>query len=368
MLPALNSGGVERGTLEVGKYLVEQGHRSLVMSAGGRMVEQLMTEGSEHFSWPIAMRSPLTLRLLWKLRRFLIEQKVDVLHVRSRMPAWLGYLAWKGMDPNTRPRLVTTVHGPYTVNSYSVVMTKGERVIAISEFIRNYILQNYTGVAADSIRLIHRGIDAEKFPYAYQPTKDWLASWRQQYPQLEGRRLLTLPARLTRWKGQEDFIRLIAKLKLSGVNVHGLLVGEAHPRKQDFLHELQNLAATLGVKDAITFVGHRSDLRDIMAISDIVFSLSNEPEAFGRTTIEALSLGRPVIGYDHGGTGEQLRAVFPQGCTPPADLKALEALTIAFLQQTPEVPPQHDFSLDAMQQKTLAVYSELVAARRVTSD
>lgn len=368
MLPALNSGGVERGTLEIGKYLVQHGHRSLVMSAGGRMVDQLTAEGSQHFAWPVGKKSLLTLRLIWKLRRFLIEQSVDVLHVRSRMPAWLAYLAWKGMDPATRPSFVTTVHGPYTVNAYSAVMTKGERVIAISEFIRNYILQNYTGVAENKIRLIHRGVDTAQFPYGYHPAKDWLSAWRQQYPQLEGQRILTLPARLTRWKGQEDFIRLVARLNQRGVRVHGLLVGEAHPRKQDFRQELQRLATSLGVQDQITFVGHRSDLREIMAVSDIVFSLSNEPEAFGRTTIEALSLGRPVIGYDHGGAGEQLRSVFPQGCTPVADMQALEILANDFLQQTPKVPTKHEFSLAAMQQKTLAVYTELFDKHRVTSD
>jgi glycosyltransferase involved in cell wall biosynthesis len=368
MLPALNSGGVERGTLEIGKYLAQHGHRSMVMSAGGRMVDQLLAEGSQHFAWPVGRKSLLTLRLIWKLRRFLIEQSVDVLHVRSRMPAWLAYLAWKGMEPATRPSLVTTVHGPYTVNAYSAIMTKGERVIAISEFIRNYILQNYPGVVEDKIRLIHRGVDATQFPHGYQPTKDWLTVWRQQYPQLQGQKILTLPARLTRWKGQEDFIRLVATLNQRGVRVHGLLVGEVHPRKQDFLHELQRLATTLGVQDRIIFVGHRSDLREIMAVSDIVFSLSNEPEAFGRTTIEALSLGRSVIGYDHGGAGEQLRRVFPQGCTPVADMQALETLANDFLQHAPSVPAQHEFSLAAMQQKTLAVYSEVFDIRRVPSD
>jgi glycosyltransferase involved in cell wall biosynthesis len=363
VLPALNAGGVERGTLEIAKYLAENGHRSLVMSSGGRMLEQLLAEGSEHFAWPIGKKSPWTLRWIWQLRRFLIAQKVDILHVRSRMPAWVSYLAWKGMDPATRPKLVTTVHGPYTVNAYSAVMTKGERVIAISEFIRSYILRNYPDVAATKIRLIHRGVDAAQLPYGYQPSNTWMTAWQQLYPQLAGQKILTLPARLTRWKGQQDFIRLIAKLKQGGVAVHGLLVGEAHPRKQDFLQELHRLTATLGVQHNITFVGHRTDLRDIMAVSDIVYSLSLEPEAFGRTTLEALSLGKPVIAYDHGGVGEQLAAIFPQGCVPSADLGVLETTTCEFLQNMPQVPMQHDFSLDAMKQKTLAVYSELVDTR-----
>ncbi|HEY7986247.1 MAG TPA: glycosyltransferase, partial [Methylophilaceae bacterium] len=222
--------------------------------------------------------------------------------------------------------------------------------------------------AAEKIRLIHRGVDAAQFPYDYHPSDSWITAWQQQYPQLAGQKTLTLPARLTRWKGPEDFVRLIARLKQKGMPVHGLLVGEAHHRKQDFLRELQRMVATLEVQDNITFVGHRTDLREIMAVSDIVYSLSLEPEAFGRTTLEALSLGRPVIAYDHGGAGEQLAAIFPQGCVPLADLDALEATTCAFLQQSPHIPAQHDFTLQAMKQKTLAVYSEFFDMHKVNPD
>lgn len=174
LLPALHAGGVERGTLEISRYLVQNGHRSLVMSAGGRMVPQLLAEGGEHFTWSIGKKSLLTLRLIWKLRRFLTEQKVDILHLRSRMPAWIGYLAWHGMNPLTRPKLVTTVHGAYSVNAYSAVMTKGERVIAVSNTIREYILSNYPKVDPDKIRLIYRGVDPEEFPRGYQPSDEWM--------------------------------------------------------------------------------------------------------------------------------------------------------------------------------------------------
>lgn len=358
MLPALDAGGVERGTLEVARHLVAHGHRALVISGGGRMVEQLAREGSEHFTWPVGKKSLWTLRLVWKLRRFLVEQKVDILHVRSRMPAWVAYLAWKGMDLEIRPHFVTTVHGPYSVNCYSAVMTKGERVIAISETIRSYILDHYPDVSPETIRLIYRGVSPEQFPYGYQPSPVWLDAWSTQYPELHGKRVLTLPARLTRWKGQEDFIELIRRLRARGLPVHGLLVGEAHASRQRFLHELQQCAKEAGVLEHLTFTGHRTDLKEIMAVSRIVYSLSREPEAFGRTTVEALSLGVPTIGYDHGGVGEQLAAILPQGRIPLDDLDALETLTMRWLEKPPHVPQEQPFTLQSMLDGTLAVYQE----------
>lgn len=359
VLPALQSGGVERGTLEVGKYLTDHGHRSIVISAGGRMVEQLQREGSEHVQWDIGKKSLWTLRLIPRLRRFLIENKVDILHVRSRMPAWVCYLAWKSMNPATRPHLVTTVHGPYSVNAYSKVMTRGERVIVISEMIREYVLNNYPDVSPDKLRLIYRGVSPEAFPYGYKPDQTWLDKWYQQFPQTSGKKLLTLPARITRWKGQEDFIELITRLKDTHPDVHGLIVGDADPRRQPYMEELKNKVNTMGLGEAITFTGHRSDLREIMSISDIVFSLSLEPEAFGRTTLEALSLGIPVIGYDHGGVGEQLAATAPEGAVTSGDVASVISKTTDWLASPPRVKTQNTFTLENMLYSTHALYQEL---------
>ncbi len=360
MLPALESGGVERGTLEVGKHLVEHGHRSIVISAGGRLVPQLESEGSRHLAWDVGRKSLLTLpRYVGRLRRLMRDEKVDILHVRSRMPGWVGYLAWKGMDPDQRPRLVTTVHGPYSVNRYSAVMTRGERVIVISQMIRDYVLSNYPGTDPEKLRLIYRGVDPGQFPHGYRPPETWLENWYESYPQTRGKRLITLPARITRWKGQEDFLDLMAGLKVSAPEVHGLIVGGTHPRRRQFLEELQNRVHERGLDDAITFTGHRSDLREIMAISAIVLSLSREPEAFGRTTLEALSMGIPTLGYDHGGVGEQLAAILPQGCVPVGDLDSLSTRVTEWLQDPPEVPQPQPYTLARMLDATLAVYREL---------
>ena len=363
ILPALDSGGVERGTLDIGRALVAAGHRSLVMSAGGRMVERLVAEGSEHLSRDIGRKSLFTLRHVLPLRRLLASGTVDIVHLRSRLPAWIAWLAWMSLAVSRRPRLVSTVHGPYTPNSYSAVMMRGERVIAISETIRDYIQRHYA-VPERKVRLIYRGIDPAEFPYGHRPAADWLNRWQTEYPQLEGKKLLAVPARLTRWKGQEDLIELVGRLLAAGEPVHGLLVGETQKGREDFARELRQKIAAIGLDAHITFTGHRSDLRDVMAASDIVYSLAREPEAFGRVPVEALALGVPTIGYDHGGVGESLRAIYPAGLVPLGDMDALVAKTRAFLKSPPPVPPGQPFTLQRMTDATLALYQELVASPR----
>lgn len=359
ILPALDAGGVERGTLEVGRHLVEHGHRSIVISAGGRLVEQLTREGSEHVQWDIGRKRLWTLRLIPRLRRFLRDNRVDILHLRSRMPAWVAYLAWRGMPKATRPHLVTTVHGPYSVSPYSAVMSKGERVIVISEMIRDYVLRNYPACDPAKLRLIYRGVDPQAFPHGYRPTAEWLADWHRQFPQTAGKQLVTLPARITRWKGQQDFIEVMRRIRAEHPNVHGLIVGEPHPRRRAFLDELRAKAQAAGLGEAISFVGHRSDLREIMAISNIVLSLSREPEAFGRTTVESLSLGIPVVAYAHGGVGEQLAAILPQGAVAPGDVAAAAERVGQWLVEPPRVPTEQPFTLQRMMESTLDVYLEL---------
>lgn len=172
---------------------------------------------------------------------------------------------------------------------------------------------------------------------------------------------------MTKWKGQEDFIHLVAQLKKHKANVHALIVGETK-RQNQFSQKLQKKAQSLGVCENVTFVGHRDDLREIMAISSIVYSLSLEPEAFGRTTIEALSLGVPVIGYAHGGVQEQLATLLPEGQIDVGNVAEAATLTLRWLDQPPDVAKNQAFSLDTMLQKTMDVYQELAQAGQRGAD
>lgn len=331
LLPALDSGGVERGTLEVAAELVRRGHRSLVISAGGRLVESLTRAGSEHFAWSIGVKTPLTLRYVSRLRQFIRENKVNIVHARSRVPAWIAHWACQG----TNAKFVTTVHGLYSVNAYSAIMTRGERVIAVSETVRRYITANYPRCAPGKISVIPRGVDPAEFPYGHQPPV---------------KPVLTLPGRLTRLKGHHDFFELLRRFP----NVTGLIVGEEDPRRRQYAAELRRAAPPNA-----EFTGHRADMRVVLAESQIVFSLSQKPESFGRTTLEALSLGVPVIGYDHGGVGEILAELFPAGRVPLGDLDALAKHVGEFLERPPVVPRNDRFTLRAMLDAELALYEEL---------
>jgi glycosyltransferase involved in cell wall biosynthesis len=366
LLPALESGGVERGTLEVAQALVERGHRALVISAGGRLVAPLVASGAEHFAWPIGRKSFKTLLLASRLRKFLLEQKVDIVHARSRVPAWIAYLAWRGMDPATRPRFVTTVHGMYGVNRYSRIMTRGERVIAVSNTVRDYILREYPDTQAERIQVIHRGVDGQAYPHGWKPHPDWQQAFFAQFPQATEKRLLTLPGRITRLKGHEDFIELIAQLKRQGLAVHGLIVGGATPAKRRYLEMLSERVHSRGLEADISFTGQRDDLKNILAISNLVLSLSTQPESFGRTTLEALRLGVPTAGYDHGGVGEILRTIYPNGLLKPGDLDAAAQRIAGLLQKPNPVPGDDFFPLRDMQSQTVALYEQLAHAPRAS--
>jgi glycosyltransferase involved in cell wall biosynthesis len=360
VLPELNSGGVERGTLELCAHLVSKGHESLVLSGGGRLVPELESTGTRHITLPVGRKSLSTLLLVKQVRKILEEEKPDILHLRSRVPAWLLWLAWRKLPASERPRLVTTVHGFYSVSRWSEIMCRGERVICVSESIRNYVLENYPKTSENILRVIPRGVDPEIYPYGFEPDPTWRTRFESEFPETRNKRLLTLPGRITRLKGHGDFISIFKELS-DEPSIHGLIVGGAHPRKKEYESEIRELVSKSGLGDRITFTGNRSDLREILSISTLVLSLTSQPESFGRTTIEALSLGIPVAGYALGGVKEQLDLLYPEGLLPP--LEPAKALPIIrrILSDPPPVSRDNPFTLRRMLDGTIEVYEELVS-------
>ncbi|MGH8171742.1 MAG: glycosyltransferase [Rhodanobacteraceae bacterium] len=359
LVPALDAGGAERSTVEIARGLVAAGHRSIVVSSGGHMVTRLLAEGSEHIELPIARKSLGTLRQVRALREIIARERPDIVHARSRVPAWLGWLALRGVSP--RPHFVTTAHGLNTPGWYSGIMARGERVICVSNAVRDHLLHNYSRTDPAHLIVIPRGVDPDEFPFGYQPGDSWREWFFAEFPQLADKPLLTLPGRGTRLKGHADAIELVADLKMRGIDVGLLLLGAHQPGREAYIAELEQLAVARGVNDRLAISAPRDDVCDIYAISALVLQLSNKPESFGRTVIEALSLCRPVLGYDHGGVGELLADLYPIGRVAPGDRKRLVERAAELLHRAPAISPLQRYRLADMQEATIALYQELAA-------
>jgi glycosyltransferase involved in cell wall biosynthesis len=358
-LVSLNLGGSELVATELTEYLAANHQKVTVMAADGPLSGRIHACNAEHLDWSIGRKRLNTLAFIGRVSEWLERERPDILHVHSRLPAWICRLAIRKLEPSARPAFITSMHGHYSVNRYSAVMASGDRVIAVSEHIRDYTLLNYPMADPNRVVTIHGGTDPEAFPYGYRPSNDWFSSAFREFPELQDKRLLCLPGRLSRYKGHIDFIELIAGLAHSHPDVHGVIVGRAKPGSR-YRDELEGLAERSGVLDRVTFTGARMDMRDWMAAAEIVFSLCGDPpEAFGRTMPEALYLGIPAIGWDHGGVQEVLEKMFPKGAVRPDDRVALAARTREFLGHKPVVPPSHAFRLTESMKQTIQLYQSV---------
>lgn len=361
LLPALESGGVERSTLEIAQALVSAGHRAIVVSAGGRLVPRLTAMGAQHVRLDIGRKSLATVRHVRSLRELLVRERTDIVHARSRLPAWIGELALRGLPTATRPRWVTTVHGLNSPSRYSAVMTRGERVICVSGTVRDYVLRHYPRVDAARLRVIERGIDPAAFPRAPMPDRDARAWAAGLHPALGGDGpLLLLPGRGTRLKGHADALALLGNLRDEGVDARLWLPGAREAGREQYIADLEREAALGGFVGALAFTPPTDDIARAYAASDLVLQLSHKPEAFGRTVVEAMAVGRPVLGWNHGGVGEQLTRWQPGGAVAPFDDDDLHRKAHELLTHPPSPAATIPDSLRAMQEATLAVYAELV--------
>ncbi|MBD2859375.1 glycosyltransferase family 4 protein [Spongiibacter sp. KMU-158] len=358
VLPALNSGGVERGTVEFARELAKAGHRSIVISNGGRLVKAITESGSEHIAMPVHKKSLLSLFQVRPMRRLLEELKPDVVHVRSRIPAWICWLAWRKMPTATRPHLVSTFHGMYSVNAYSGIMAKAEHCIAISHCVQDYMVKNYQ-VPEEKMTLIPRGVDPEAFVPGCAD-KAWRKKLYAEFPQLEGKTLILMPGRLSRWKGQEAFLEMMSHLVKLLPEAHGVVVGDAEPDKQHYLQELLAKRAELGLNEAVSFVGHRNDIPQFYDIAAVTCHMSNKAEPFGRTVPESLAAGTPVVAYDRGGASESLKNGFPHGLVPADDVVSFAARIADLLVADNQINLPKEYFLDSQVASTLGVYRRLL--------
>jgi glycosyltransferase involved in cell wall biosynthesis len=366
VLPALRSGGVERGTLEIAEAQIAAGFRAIVASAGGEMVPALEALGAKHITLPLTAKSPWA---MWRnaaaLAALARAEGVALIHARSRAPAWSALIAARRLGLP----FVTTYHGAYNEGFpgkrlYNSVMARGDRVIAISHFIADLIRARH-GVDEARLRVIPRGVDPRRFDPALV-SAERLAALRAAWGVAEGQPIIMLPARVTRWKGQMVLVEAMAQLPGDAL---ALLVGDAAERPA-FQAELQARIAGLGLQDRVRLVGHATDMPAALMLADVVVHASTDAEAFGRTVIEAQAMARPVIASDLGAPRETVAEGITGWRTPPGDAAALAAALSRALAMTDSeraalgararAAVLSGYTTAAMQAATIAVYRELL--------
>ncbi|MBN2429039.1 MAG: glycosyltransferase family 4 protein [Deltaproteobacteria bacterium] len=357
LVPELNEGGVERGVIELNREFVKRGIESVVVSAGGKLVDQVIADGGNHILFDVCIKNVLTVppRFLG-LRKIFERTSPDIIHARSRVPAWLAYIANK----KTRIPFVTTVHGFYSVSPYSKVMTYGDKVICVSSAIKDYV-QTYYQVPDSKIVLIPRGVDLELFN-PKQLDNDFINQFKRKFG-TEGRFVVTSVGRITQLKDYATFIRGVMAAKQKIPNICGLVVGGVRKDKKEYFYSLQKLVKELGAEDRIFFVESQKKIAEVYSLSDVVAICSKKPESFGRTAAEAIAMNVPVVTTNHGGV---LDLVIP-GETgflfPPENVNSLvEALCLCQEQSFNKLRDkiENNFSLSKMVASTLDVYQALL--------
>lgn len=365
ILPAFDEGGVEGETLDFAMYLAEQGHNSYVISEGGRLVRQLEAAGGHHLTWPyVGNKSFRCLKYINAFRKFFLEAGIDVIHLRSRLPAWLGYLAWKMMPAASRPILITTFHGFYSINAYSAIMTKGERVVAVSKAIKDHILENYK-VNESALEIIHGGCDMESFDPAVVSTKR-VKVLQEEWGIPSGIPVIMLPGRLTQWKGQHIFIESLNLIK--DLPFFAVCVGEIE-NGSSYVEKLRAMIDQYALGEKVHLVGHCSDIPAALLLSDVIISASSsKPEAFGKVAIEAMAMEKPVIATNHGGSLESVVDNITGWLIPPDDPKEMAGALRKVLNNKPLLSQAgrmgrqrvlKHFTSDLMCEKTLSLYKSM---------
>lgn len=372
--PELETGGAEQTTIDVAHAVVAQGGKALVATRGGRMAARLEADGGRLAQMPAQSKNPLVMlgnaaRLIDLIKR----EKVSLVHARSRAPAFSALWAAHA----TKVPFVATYHGVYNAKSdlkrwYNAVMTKGDLVIANSEYTRQHVIKEH-GIAPEKVVAIPRGVDLSRFEPGIVPATR-IDALRQAWGVAPDERRLKvlLAGRLTRWKGQGLMIEAMKILKDRGDNrILLLLAGDDQGRK-GYRAELEAAIAAAGLEDAVKLVGHCDDMPAAYLLADLAVAPSLEPEAFGRTAVEPQVMGRPVLASDHGATRETVLPGETGWLAPPGDAQAwadalLHACEIgAAGRQTmglaARTRARRLYSVDAMCEATLKVYARILGA------
>ncbi|MBL7158843.1 MAG: GT4 family glycosyltransferase PelF [Candidatus Omnitrophica bacterium] len=357
LVPSLESGGVEQGTLDLSREFKKRGHNTIVISGGGKLVKHLEKDGIEHITFPVHKKSPVSLLLVPRLTNIIKSRQIDIVHASSRVPAWLGFFAAR----RTHTPFVTSCHGFYSKHFFSSVMAKGELVMVISETIKARMTEAF-GVPEEKIRLVYRGLDLSL--YNYQGPNQPL---RNAHPTVVN------IGRLTPIKGQIEFINAMKIICEKIPGAAAWIVGAAGKDKTGYENKLKALVLELGLGKNIKFLGLQNDIPKLLNESDCLVLSSIVPEGFGRTVIEAGAAGVPVCASNIGG----IREIVEDGASgllfPPGDVEQMASAIIRMLTDQPlrssciralREKVEQNFTLQKMTNQTLAVYEEAIASHR----
>ncbi len=381
ILPALENGGVERGAIDIAKSLKKEGFEPIVVSKGGVLVYQLREAGINHITLPVASKNPFRIFLnIKKIVKIIEQYQVDVVHVRSRAPMWSAYFACK----KTSAKLVATVHGTYSLSfgkwkvfplkkHYNSIMLRADRIIAVSNFIKDYLVQNYRlknqdmpAEIVEKISVIQRGVDLRYFDLS-KISQSRIVNLINEWHLPEDRKIIILPARFTSWKGHEFLIDALKKIDRDYCCV---MVGSDHGHKT-YRKKIETSVVEAGLSGKVKVVGLCKDMPAAYALSHVVVSASVKPEAFGRVAIEAQAMKRVTIATKIGGALETIidgKTGFLVDSTDSSELARLIENALNFseeksseLGQAARSHIEQNFSNEKMCRDTIAIYRSLVA-------
>ena len=370
VLPELNQGGVELGTIQIAEALTNKGYKNYVTSQGGRMEHQLDRLGVKHIKLPLKTKNPIKILInAYKLTKIIKEEGINIVHARSRAPAWSAYIAAK----KAKVTYLTTFHGTYGLGPmrikriYNRIMTLGEKIIVISSHIKNHVMQHYN-IPEEKLVFVHRCVDVEKF------NPETISSERQktmieQYDIPTDKQIILLIGRLTRWKGQELLIDALAKIKNRN-DFHCIFTGDDQGRIEYSQGLIQKIKDN-DMNTMFTFIKHTDDVPALMKVCDIVVSASIEPEAFGRIAAEGEAMGKIVIASNIGGSLDNIKdnvtgRHFISGDANDLSQKITWALDLTN-QERQEFSKnaqnyvKENFTKQIMCDKTIKLYQELVS-------
>ena len=351
ILPELNVGGVETGTVDLARYLVRSGHKAVVVSGGGELVGDLESSGAIHYQLPVQKKSIFTvIKTVPKLVQIIKKEQIDIVHARSRVPAWIAYFATR----KTHTVFITTCHGYYKKHLFSYVMGSSKRVIVLSNVIGRHMIDDF-GVPYERIRLIPRSVDLERFKYVSPDEKR-----REEFN-------VGIIGRITPLKGHLYFIKAMAKVAAVIPRLKIWIVGDAPPSRQAYKEQLEVLVKRLGLWQATQFLGTQRDIPAILAHLDLLALATVTHEAFGRVIVEAQASGVPVVATQVGGVVDIIEDQKTGLLVPPSDPASMASAIIRIfkdielsrnLTQNAYQKVKEKYNVELMVKNTIDVYKD----------